>query len=109
VITEQPDKRVTSINYMGAKIDDETLKLTAHLCRIGTVNASDCNITDNQLKYLSGLTSMTSLVLTPHADTDKGLVHLRPLANMQGIAPFHTKIIRPRLWTTLPSGKASKY
>jgi len=92
VITEQPDKRVTSINYMGAKIDDETLKLTARLCRIGTVNAGNSNITDTQLKYLSGLTSMNSLVLANTPITDKGLVHLRPLVNIQALHLSGTKV-----------------
>ena len=97
VISERPDpdkpeKRVTCINYKGAKIDDKTLELTARLYRIGTVIAADCNITDDQLKYFSALTALTSLVLTNTPITDAGLSHLRPLVNIETLYLGNTKV-----------------
>jgi Leucine-rich repeat (LRR) protein len=97
VISERPDpdkpeKRVTCINYKGAKIDDETLELTARLYRIGTVLAADTNIADDQLKYFSGLTALTSLVLANTPITDAGLTHLRPLANIETLYLANTKV-----------------
>jgi len=89
---DKPEKRVTSINYKGAKVDEETLKLTARLYRIGTVIAADTNISDDQLKYFSGLTMLTSLVLSNTSISDAGLSHLRPLANIQALHLSGTKV-----------------
>jgi hypothetical protein len=92
VVTEQPDSRVTSVNFMGAKVDDEAFKQTAKLCRVSTVNADGSNVTDDLLKHLSGLTSMTSLVLSNTPITDKGIVHLRPLPKLQALYLSKTKL-----------------
>ncbi|MGA7702307.1 MAG: hypothetical protein WCB27_22150, partial [Thermoguttaceae bacterium] len=71
----KPEKRVTSINYKGATIDEEALKLTARLYRISTIIADNSNISDDDLKYFSGLTVLTSLVLTNTGITDKGMAN----------------------------------
>jgi hypothetical protein len=89
---DKPEKRVTSINYKDAKIDEETLKLTARLYRISTIIADKTNISDDDLKYLSGLTVLTSLVLTDTGITDAGLAHLRPLSNLQTLHLSGTKV-----------------
>ena len=97
VVTEGPDKCATSVAYTGGKINDETLKLTARLCRNGTVNADKCDITDDQLKHLSGLKSLINLVLSNTPVTDKGMVHLRPLTNLQTLHLSNTKVSDPGL------------
>lgn len=89
---DSPEKRVTSINYKGSKIDNEALKLTARLFRISTIIADNSNIKDEQLRYFSGLKSLTSLVLTNTAVTDKGMVHLRHLANLETLHLSGTKV-----------------
>jgi hypothetical protein len=89
---DSPEKQVTSINYMGAKLDDEALKLTARLFRIGTIIADSSNIRDEQLRYFSGLKSLTSLVLNNTAVGDKGMVHLRRLSKLQTLHLAGTKV-----------------
>jgi hypothetical protein len=92
VITEFADKRCTSISFMGGKIDDEMLKLTARLARVSTVNAEKCGISDDQLEYFAGLKSLFTLVLSNTPITSKGLVHVRPLTNLQALHLSNTKV-----------------
>jgi Leucine-rich repeat (LRR) protein len=83
---EKPEKRVTSINYK------EALKLTARLYRISTIIADNSNISDDDLKYFSGLAVLTSLVLTNTGITDAGMANLRPLSNLETLHLSGTKV-----------------
>ena len=82
VISEPPDKRVTSINFCGKPVGEDALALVPKLYRVITVNAGDCKITNDQLKYFSGLSILNNLILNDTPVTDAGLVHLRPLSNL---------------------------
>jgi hypothetical protein len=92
VISEQPDRRVTSVAIFGGPVDDDTFELVSHLCRVGTVNLERCKFQDEQLKRLSGLKTMINLVLTETPVTDKGMVHVSPLASLQSLHLSKTKI-----------------
>ena len=92
VITEPPDGKVTSVNFLGHPVDDETMKLVGKLFRISALNADKCKITDDQLKHLAGLVGMSSLVLSDTPITNKGLEHLKPLVGIEALHLSGTKI-----------------
>ena len=72
VISEPPDKRVTSINFCGKPVGDDALALVPKLYRVMTVNAGDCQITSDQLKYFSGLSILNNLILNDTPDHRRG-------------------------------------
>jgi hypothetical protein len=88
------DKRVTNITFDASlPMDEATLTLVADLYRLSTVNADKCKLTDDNLKYFSGLTSLVNLMLAGTPITDAGLVHLRPLGgNLETLYVQDTKI-----------------
>jgi hypothetical protein len=99
VIIETPDparpndKLVTSINFCGSPdkkspVDKEVLDQMANFPDLQSLNAADCRLTGEQLKYLAPLTKMASLVLSGTSVDDAGLANLQPLT---GIESLHLK------------------
>lgn len=84
VISEPPEKKVTSVNFCGKPVSDEALALVSKLYRVMTINAGGCKITDDQLKHFGGLRGLNNLILNETAVTDAGLANLRPLAGNLG-------------------------
>jgi hypothetical protein len=88
----EADRCVTSVTFMGGKIDDEMLKLTARLARISTINADKCEITDDQLKQIADLKSLTTLVLSNTPITGKGFAQLHGLDKLQALHLSNSKV-----------------
>ena len=85
VISEPPDRRVTSINFPASPVDDDTLRQISDLYRLMSVNAGNTKITDSQLVYFSDLDNLSSLILQATPITDAGLHHLRTLPAIEAL------------------------
>jgi Leucine-rich repeat (LRR) protein len=92
VIREGQDKQVTSISSQGKTIDKKVFEVLPDLFRIGTVNVTDTDITDEQLKSVGKLRKLTSLLLGGTAVTDAGLANLRNLGELESLHLQNTKI-----------------
>jgi hypothetical protein len=78
VSPDLPDRCVTCVNFCGAPVNEEALTLVPKLYRVITVSASGSKLTNDQLKYFSGLSNLTNLILDGTSISDEGLSHLRP-------------------------------
>lgn len=72
-------------------ITDEGLASLSSL-KLSSLSFADANLTDEGLRHLSEMTSLTSLMLSGQQITDDGLKHLNKLTNLAGLAFINTSV-----------------
>lgn len=75
-IAEPPDQRITSVNFAGTPVSDESLAEVSKLYRVLTVNLSDSKMSDDQIHYIAHLPQVATLLLTNTPVTDAGVKQL---------------------------------
>jgi hypothetical protein len=87
------DKKVTSISYNNHKhIDKKVFEVLPDLYRLGTVNLSDTDVADADLKSIGQLKQLTSLLLSGTAVTNDGLASLHDLGRLESFYLMNTSI-----------------
>jgi len=93
VVHSLPDQSVASINCTDKTLGDEGYRLIGECYRLQVVNFNHCDVTDDRLRYLTGLSDLTSLVIidTP-AVTDAGIKHIAKLGGLVGLSLKGTEV-----------------
>jgi hypothetical protein len=86
------DLRVTSIARKERHIDKKVFEVLPDLYRIGTVNMTDTDIVDADLKSVGKLSKLTSLLLGGTGITDQGLAELHNLGDLESLHLQNTPI-----------------
>ena len=73
VIAEPQTHAVTSVNFRGRPLDEPAAEAVASLFRLVSLDLSQSELGDAQLRHVAGLSSLASLVLSETAVTDEGL------------------------------------
>lgn len=95
IITEKHENLVRILDFTGltTSIVDSDLKYLLLLSEVEVIHLSNCiNITDEGLKYLSGLQKLRILNLDETNITDAGLKYIKNLKSLQYLDLAHTKV-----------------
>ena len=93
IVIKEHDKGVTSIDFSNyQKPTDEALKLITKLRRLTSVNFSNAEINDDQLAYLAKMNHLSNVLISGTPITDAGLVYLVDSPVIQTLHASHTKI-----------------
>jgi Leucine-rich repeat (LRR) protein len=92
VVREGEEHHVTSIQRKGKHVDKQVFELLPDLFILGTVNVSDTDVSDEQLKSLKSLKHLSSLLLSGTNITDEGISHLRNHEALESMHMKNTKI-----------------
>jgi len=84
---------VEAIHLSGCNsITNESLKYLSGLKKLEILNLDETKITDEGLKYLKDLKSLRELDLTSTKVTDKGIQELASLKNLRNLVVYKTKV-----------------
>ncbi len=89
---EDREKAVTSVDFKGAALSDDTLKLLKPLVRLTSLNLTGTDITDERLRFVAETPSLASLVLNDTPITDAGLARLAPLKGLDVLHLRNTRV-----------------
>ena len=92
VISEEPDKCVSSVNFCGKAAGADAIELLPALYRLQSLTLSHSKITDEQLVCVSHMPQLSSLVLAGTPIGDDGLLHLQGLRNLEALHLSGTKV-----------------
>ena len=84
--------RVVSVRLLWTEITDDDLRHVSGLTNLQDLGLDNTQITDDGLRHLSGLTKLERLDLAFGQITDDGLKHLSGLTNLERLDLFGTQI-----------------
>jgi len=85
VISEPPEKRVTSVNFRSQAIDDHLFARLQDLFRLQSLDLGDSNAADRHMDIVGRLTTLGCLVLNGTDVTDAGLAQLTGLSELEAL------------------------
>ncbi len=90
--SQNRDLQVTSIARKEKHVDKKVFAVLPDLYRIGTVNMTETDIADEDLKSVSKLRHLTSLLLGGTAISDEGIAYLRNMGELESLHLQNTRI-----------------
>ena len=85
---ESPDRSIIRVYLTGDRISDADLEYLKGLTSIQTLSLAGTQITDAGTEHLKGLTSLRTLEFGSTQVTDADLEHLKGLISLQGLALY---------------------